>query len=80
MTRLYGMVEELRAAGRDATIIELSADDEATLRTSASHAFGEAGAIAAAAGTDIWRSFFSTHLRKIVGLRIEFDATETCVR
>jgi hypothetical protein len=74
------MVEDLRARELEATVIELSATDEATLRGGAAHAFGDMGETAARAGADLWRSFLRSHVGKIIGLAIEFDADETRVR
>ncbi|MFO0684716.1 MAG: hypothetical protein U0234_21850 [Sandaracinus sp.] len=79
MTRLLSRIADRRALGVEARSIALSEEDEVSLRDSAGHTFGAAGADAAARGKAAFRAFLVTWLASTVELELTFDAVETDV-
>ncbi len=79
MTRLLARIADRRVVGVEVQTIALSEDDETSLRESADHTFGAAGASAAARGKAAFRSFLVSWLATTVELSLEFDADETDV-
>lgn len=80
MTRLLGMVAELREHGTEPTTVALSADDELHLFGSADATFGAPGHEAASQGKERWRAFLVRWFQQTIKLALTFDATETSVR
>lgn len=79
MTRLLARIADRRALGVEVHTIALAEEDEVSLRDSAGHTFGAAGAEAASRGKAAFRAFLVTWLASTVELSLTFDAAETDV-
>lgn len=79
MTRLLSRIADRRAVGQEVHTIALSDEDERSLRDSAGHTFGAAGADAATRGKAAFRGFLVTWLATTVELAVTFDAVDTDV-
>jgi hypothetical protein len=79
MTRLFSMTAELRTTRVEPKSVHLAADDEQRLFESAGATFGTAGADAARAGREPWRTFLRTWFWSTLKLELVLDAAATRV-
>lgn len=79
MTRLFVLADDVRALGREPTVVHLCAEDEFTLFESAEPTFGAAGALAAREDHEAWRRFLHGWFRDTIDVGLVLDADETRV-